>query len=49
MCYSVKDGFYAVLGVMTIKVEVLLGVCGLVVDISDDLAIFVFNKDDEKW
>ena len=30
---------------MRIKMEVLLGVCGFVVDIHDDLAIFLFNGD----
>ena len=27
----------------------LLGVCGFVVNICDDLAIFVFNEDVLKW
>ena len=30
---------------MTIKKEILLCVCGFVVDIYGDLAIFVFNQD----
>ena len=33
------------LGMGTIEVDVLLGVCGFMVDIFDDLAIFVFNED----
>ena len=31
-------------GVVTIEVKVLLGVCGFVVDICDDLVIFVFMR-----
>ena len=30
---------------MAFEVEVLLGVCWFVVDICDDLAIYVFDKD----
>ena len=30
--------------VVTIEMEVLLGVCGFVVDICDDLAIFIFMR-----
>ena len=39
------DDFYAVFRVVTIEMEALLGVCGFVVDIWVDLAIFVFNED----
>ena len=42
---SGKDGFYAVFWEVAIEVDVLLGVCGFVVDIYDDLGIFVFYKD----
>ena len=45
MCESVRDGFYAVFEVVTIEVEALLVVCGFVVDICDDLAIFFFYED----
>ena len=41
-----RDGFYTVFfwgG--AIEVEVLLGVCGFMVDISDDLAIYIFYED----
>ena len=30
---------------MAFEVEVLLGVCWFMVDISDDLAIYIFYKD----
>ena len=40
-----KDWFYTVFGVVAIEVEVLLGVCGFVVDICDDLALFIFYED----
>ena len=40
MCLSVKDEFYTVFGVVAIKLEVLLGVCG----VCDDLAIYVFYQ-----
>ena len=36
---SVKDEFYTVFEVVVFEVEVLLGVSGFVVDISDDLVI----------
>ena len=39
---SVRDGFYTVLGVMAIEIGVLSGVCGFVVDICNDWAIFIF-------
>ena len=31
--------------VMTFKIEVLLGVCGFVVNICDNLAILIFNEE----
>ena len=34
-----------VLWVVTIKVDVLMGVGGFVIDICDNLTIFVFNED----
>ena len=42
------DGFYAILGVMTIEVDVFSGVMGMgfMVDISDDLAILFFFYED---
>ncbi len=45
-CQCARDGFYTVCWVVTSEVEVLLGVCGFVVDICDDLAIY---KDVKKW
>ena len=35
--------------VVAFEVEVLLSVCWFVVDICDDLAIYVFYKDVLKW
>ena len=35
---------FIVLGVVTFEVEVLSGACGFVVDICNDLAIYVFYK-----
>ena len=34
---------------MTLEIAVLLGVCGSVVIICENLAIFIFNKDVFKW
>ena len=41
----VRDGFYTVVGVVASEVEALLCVCCFVVDICDDLAIYVFYED----
>ena len=42
---SVRDGFYTVFVVVAIEVEVLLGVWGFVIDIWEDLAIYIFYED----
>ena len=34
---------------MTFEMKLLLGVCGFVVNVCEDLAIFVFNRDVLKW
>ena len=39
---SERDGFYTVLGVVAFGMEVIFGVYWFVVDISDNLAIYVF-------
>ena len=44
-CKSVRDGIYAAFGMVTFEVDVLLGICGFVVNFCDNLAIFVFNED----
>ena len=40
---------HAFCGLITYKMKVLLGVCGFVVNVCENLAIFVFNKDVKKW
>ena len=37
--------FFAVFGMITFEMDVFWGVCGFVVNVSDNLAILVFNKD----
>ena len=44
-CYSVRDGFDTVLGMVAFEVEVLFCVCWFVIDICEDLAIYDFYKD----
>ena len=41
------DGFHTVFRVVAFEVELLLGICGFVVYICDDLAIYVLYKDVE--
>ena len=38
----IRDGLYTIFGVTAFEVEELLGACWFVVDICDDLAIYVF-------
>ena len=38
------DGFYAAFGMIAPEMEVLFGVCGLLVNICDNLALLIFNK-----
>ena len=45
LCALAKDGFNTVFGLVAVEVEVLLGVCRFVVDICDDLAIYIFYED----
>ena len=40
-----RDGFYVAFWLLTFEMEVMLGVCGFVVNVCDNLAIFVFNED----
>ena len=42
---NVRDKFYAIFGAVTFEVGVLLGVCGFMVNVCDNLAIFSFNED----
>ena len=39
MCLGVKDGFYT-----TFEVEVLFGVCGFVINVCNNLDIFIFME-----
>ena len=45
MCQSVRIDFLHFWWGVTIEVWILLGACGFVVDICDNLAIFVFDED----
>ena len=38
-----------IFSVVAFEVKVLLGVCWFVIDICDDLAIYIFYKDILKW
>ena len=44
MCKGVRDKFYAAFWVNAFEMEVLLGACGFVVNIRDNLAIMIFNE-----
>ena len=43
MCYCVRGGFYAAFRVKALEMELLLAVCGLVVNIGDNLVILFSN------
>ena len=45
-CKSGRDGLCAVLGVMALEMDVLLGVCQFEVDICDILTVLIFTEDD---
>ena len=40
---------FIVFGEVVFEVEILLGVCWFVVDIYEDLAIYVFIRMSKKW